>query len=434
MKRVLIITYYWPPAGGIGVLRCLKIAKYLRRFGWEPVIYTAEKAAYPYEDQGNFKDIPEGIEVIKGPIWEPFALFKKLSGRKSSEAINNVVHVRTAKQGWVDRLAIWVRGNYFIPDARAKWIKPSVKLLSKYLSENPVDAIFSDGPPHTNTRIAGLLNQQFDIPWLADFQDPWTQVDYYQLFPISKKADALHRKMEQETFEWASKITIASPSWAKDLEAIGAKDVSVLYYGYDEADFEGKQPQMDQKFTIVHTGLLGHDRSPDNLLKVCQELSAEQPEFAQDLALKWIGQVDFSVIEKAKELGLEGNLNLVGTVDRNAAIQATLNAQLLLLPLNKAENIKGRLPGKLYEYLRSRRPIIVLGPSNADAVQIVEESMAGAGFDYSDVSALKTYISQQYRNFKAQGIPATSGEIGRFANERLTGQVAQWLNEITSDN
>ena len=151
-KKVLIITYNWPPAGGITVLRCLKIAKYLRYFGWEPVIYTADNAQYPYLDNSNEKDIPDGITIIKKPIIEPFGLFQKLSGRKKNVPVNNIIHVRE-KKSLLDNLGIYVRGNYFVPDARFLWIKPSVKFLKTYLEQNPVDAIFTDGPPHTNTVI-----------------------------------------------------------------------------------------------------------------------------------------------------------------------------------------------------------------------------------------------------------------------------------------
>ena len=178
------------PSGGVGVHRCLKFAKYLRDFGWEPVVYTAENAHYPYFDDTNFVHIPEGITILKQPIWDSYNMFKLASGRKPSSAMNNPVHVRD-KRTWVDNLAIWIRGNFFIPDARKFWIKPSVKYLSKWLKENHIDAILSDGPPHTNTVIACRLSKTFNIPWLADYQDP-EQVDYYKLLKLTRWA---HKNM-----------------------------------------------------------------------------------------------------------------------------------------------------------------------------------------------------------------------------------------------
>ncbi|MCD6367231.1 MAG: glycosyl transferase family 1, partial [Bacteroidales bacterium] len=236
MKKVLIISYYWPPAGGISVLRTLKFTKYLRKFGWEPIVYAPQNASYLYLDKNNFDDIPENIEIIRRKILEPFNLFRILTGRNKNDTSNPVY--ATSRKSFLDNFSIWLRGNFFIPDARCLWIKPSVKFLTGYLKENPADAILTDGPPHTNTVIGMRLAQKFNIPFLADFQDPWTQVDYYKMMKIGKRADKKHHRLEQEVFRVAKKITIASPTWAKDLEKIEAKNVDTIYYGYDEEDFK----------------------------------------------------------------------------------------------------------------------------------------------------------------------------------------------------
>lgn len=276
-KRVLIITYYWPPAGGISVLRSLKIAKYLRQFGWEPIIHTLENPDYPILDDSNNKHIPEGIEILKTPAFEPFTLFKKLTGRSKKDPLVNVLNTHDNKPGLLHNLSVWLRANYFIPDARSLWIKPSVKNILNYIDSNPVDAIFTDGPPHTNTRIATIIKQKTGIPWLMDFQDPWTQVDYYKLFPIGKKADVLHKKMEQEAFEEASLTTIVSPTWKQDLESIGARNVHVIPWGFDPEDYEGLsiQSKDSDKIVISHVGHLGSDRYLGGLIKALSELKSK---------------------------------------------------------------------------------------------------------------------------------------------------------------
>ena len=258
MKKVLVISYYWPPAGGVSVLRSLKIVKYLREFGWEPIVYTASNAHYPYIDVQNKKDLPQNLTVLKRPIVEPFRLFKIITGRKKTDSLNSIVQVRDKEASVMDKFGIWIRGNFFIPDARSLWIKPSVKFLSAYLKKHPVDAIFSDGPPHTNTVIASELKREFQTPWLSDYQDPWTQADYFEKLNIGARARRIHRNLEKEAIENADKITIASPTWKTDLESIGARNVDVVYYGYDEADFDQliRNKNLDS-FTIVHTGLLG---------------------------------------------------------------------------------------------------------------------------------------------------------------------------------
>jgi glycosyltransferase involved in cell wall biosynthesis len=414
------------------VLRCLKFVKYLRQFGWEPIVYIPDGAEYPYLDDSNLKDIPENLTIIKGKIFEPFTAFKILTGRKNSN-LNNIVHVRE-KQSIFDKLGIFIRGNFFIPDARSFWIKPSVKLLTKYLASNRVDAIFTDGPPHTNTVIGTKLSYITGIPHLADFQDPWTQVDYYKLFKITAWADKKHKFLEQNTFQVAKKITIASPSWKTDIEQIGAKNVDVLYYGYDEADFAKIESKPDDSFTFCHAGLLGFDRNPESFFAVIKSLNEEIPNFKNHFKLKLIGQVDFEVTNAIKKYGLTDQVILLGTVQRNIALQEICNAWCLLLPLNKAENAKGRMPGKLYEYLRAKRPIISFGPADSDVASVVKDFRVGENFLYSDTILLKNYIQSLYINYflsaKFSVINAIK-DISIFSNENQTRKLAQYLNEIT---
>ncbi|MGC9330716.1 MAG: glycosyl transferase family 1 [Bacteroidales bacterium] len=428
-KKVLIISYYWPPSGGIGVHRCLKFAKYLRDFGWEPVVYAPKNATYPYVDESNVKDIPEGITILKKPIREPFSLFKKLSGRKKTD-LANPVYVRDKKHGLIDKLAIWIRGNWFIPDARALWIRPSVRFLKKYLKANPVDAILTDGPPHTNTVIGCRLAQATGIPWLADFQDPWTQVDYYSMLRIGKRADRKHRKLEQETFRTASKITIASPTWAKELETIGAKNVDTIFWGYDEDDFPQPFPPTDDTFSIVHAGLLGYDRRPDTLIKLLGKLKNENPEFGKLLRIKFAGNVDYAITSMIKDAGLGDNYEAPGNIPRPKALDMTLRAQILLLPLNLASNVKGRIPGKLFENLRAQKPILCLGPADSDVAKIIAETNAGTTCGYDDELCLREFIEKRFELFKQDENYISTENIKQYSVRNLVQKLAGFLDQI----
>jgi glycosyltransferase involved in cell wall biosynthesis len=431
MRKVLIISYYWPPAGGISVHRSLKFAKYLRKFGWEPVVYVPSNANYPYYDEGNLKDIPENLTILTRPIKEPFKIFKILSGRGKNESLNNIVHVRTRKQSLIDKLGIWIRGNLFIPDARSLWIRPSVKYLSSYLKANPVDAIFADGPPHTNNVIAMKLSKRYGIPYLADFQDPWTQVDYYELFPITRWADKKHKRLEQDVFNQASKITIASPSWKIDLEQIGAKNVEVLYWGFDEEDFADLKPIENPYFSIAHIGLMGFDRNPEVFFKVLGDLKEENQEFSKDLKIILAGQIDYSVKKSISECNLDINVEYHGIVDRIAALKMAKGCSLLLLLLNKAKNAKGRLPGKLYEYLRLRRPVIALGFKDSDAEEIIKKTGSGESFEYDDSLKIRDFILSSYDKFKNEQLLQTTGEIGYYSVENQTKRLSEFLNGIS---
>ena len=430
-KRVLIVTYYWPPCGGVGVLRNLKFTKYLRDFGWEPIIFTAKNPSYPFIDENNLKEIPEGIQVLKGKIWEPLGLFKKVSGRKKSDPLQNITATTSSKKSFIDKLGIWVRGNFFIPDARAFWIRPSVKTLSKFLSENHVDAILTDGPPHTNTVIGMRLSQRFNIPWLADFQDPWTQVDYYKLMNIGKRADRKHKRLEQEAFRTAKKTTIASPGWKKDLEAIGAKNVDVLFYGYDEADFSSFQKKKTTYFKVFHAGLLGNDRNITPFFEAIRELIDEQPEYKELLRLDFAGEVDFSNKEAVRKNQLDEITTFHGMIRRTEVIQHYETSSLLLLPINQAENAKGRIPGKLFECLRVHAPILVFGPNDGDVKSIVESKKAGISVEYeASKEKIKAYVYQLLEQFKNHQNPLENVDVSEFSNYEQTRKLAKYLDEI----
>ncbi|PLX07730.1 MAG: glycosyl transferase family 1 [Marinilabiliales bacterium] len=432
MKKVLIISYYWPPSGGIGVHRCLKFTKYLREYDWEPIVYAPLNAQYPYFDETNFEHIPQDMTVLRRKIFEPFNLFKKVSGRKKTDSANPV-YVRDRKLSKIDKLAIWIRGNLFIPDARCFWIKPSVRYLKKYLRDNPVDAIFTDGPPHTNTEIGRRLSQATGIPLLMDFQDPWTQVDYYDMLKIGKRADKKHHKLEQLAFKTAKKTTIVSPTWKKDLESIGAKNVDVIVWGYDEDDFKANSPELDSDFSIIHAGQLGYDRRPDTLIKLLGDIKKENPEFGKSLKLKFAGTVDYAIVEMIKNAGLADNYMPLGNISRPKAIELTRKAQMLLLPLNIADNAKGRIPGKLFENLRAERPILCLGPTDSDVSTIIAKTNTGRSFEYDDYDNLKSYILEIFEKYQKGQNTINAKDLEQYTNKNLTGTLAVYLNEIKED-
>ncbi|MCB9297348.1 MAG: glycosyltransferase [Lewinellaceae bacterium] len=430
-KKVLIISYYWPPSGGIGVLRCLKIAKYLRQYGWEPVIFTAEGAHYPSIDHSNDKDVPPGATILRQRIWEPYHIYKFLTGQPPQANVNNVFYVQDDNPGFFHRLSVWIRSNFFIPDARALWIRPSVRFLRRYLKANPVDAIFSDGPPHSNTRIATLLKKHTGIPWLADFQDPWTQIDYYQLLNLTAWGDRRHHRMEQEAFRRADKITIVSPTWKKDLEAIGAENVSVIPWGYDPDDYNDISQEVGPKFTLTHLGIMGYDRNPAGLFRVLQRMCEEVEGFRENLELQLVGQVDYSVREAYEAAGLAGNVKLPGAVPRREALQLTMDSPILLLLLNQQPNAGGRIPGKLFEYLASRRPVLCLGPTDSDVAGILAETGGGTTAGYDDETAIRAILEELYQKFREGKLAKpVDSSIEKYSIEKLTGEVAGFLEEI----
>jgi hypothetical protein len=407
------------------------MAKYLRDFGWEPIIFTAKDAHYPSIDHSNDNDVPEGLEILKQPIIEPYTFYKLLTGQKKDANVNNVFYTKEENLGYMHNLSVWIRSNFFIPDARSLWIKPSVKRLEKYINENQVDAMLTCGPPHTNTRIATLLSKKTGTPWLMDFQDPWTQVDYYALLNLTKWGDRKHRKQEQEAFQQANKTTIVSPSWKKDLEQIGAKNVSVHYWGYDPADYTNLKPIKSKKFSFVHIGIMGYDRNPTVFFEVVKELCNENQEFKEAIEIILVGQVDFSVKENYEKFGLESIISNKGSVPRSEALRFISESPVLLLLLNQQENALGRVPGKLFEYLAVRKSILCLGPENSDVAHILTSSKSGVTVEYDNRTKIKSNMLELFQQW-ATGVldKPIDSNIEEYSQINLTRKIAGYLDEI----
>lgn len=429
MKKVLVISYYWPPAGGISIIRPLKLIKYLKEFGWEPILCTAENPHYPLEDMMGLKEIDSNLEIIRVPIWEPYGFYKTLTRQKNKEVLADVIQ-NAPKNSFGHNVSVWLRGNFFIPDARCMWIKPVVKRLKKYIAENKVDAVITTGPPHSVNRIGTLLKAECGLPWLADFQDPWTQVDYYQHFRISSWADLRHKKMEQEVFENADMLSIVSKSWKFDLEEIGARDVEVIPLGYDPEDFQNTL-KLDKLFSITHLGLLGEDRNPFVLVKTLRELCDELEGFYEHLELKFVGKVNQNLVSFVSDIGIQSQCKFIGQVNRSKAIEIMMSTQLLLLLLNKAENVNGRIPGKLFEYIGADRPILCLGPKGTDVEYILTDSQSGRSIDYNDKEQLKVYLKQQYQLYLKGGLSLESKGKEKYTHREVSAKFASCLDKIT---
>lgn len=429
MKRVLIISYYWPPAGGISVIRPLKLAKYLKIQGWIPIICTAKNPHYPFEDNTSINIIEEGPEVLKVPIFEPYGIYKVLTSQNKS-ALADVIQ-NAPKHSLLHQISVWIRGNFFIPDARCFWIVPVIKKISAYISENPVDAIITTGPPHSVNRIGALLKKKFNLPWIADFQDPWTQVDYYKHFKITSWAHARHRKMENEVFANADLITIVSDSWKVDLQQIGAKKVEVIPLGFDPDDFKSSSI-LDQFFSMTHLGLLGEDRNPETLLYVIKAICEENSDFANYFRLNLVGKVNSKLSDLVASLNLKSNVFFIGQVSRKLALQYMQKSQLLLLLLNKAENVSGRIPGKIFEYMGAKRPVISLGPVGTDVSIIISKSRLGQNIPYDNFELLKEYMLESFALFRSSGLHVDDQLLKSYSHEEVSATFVYHLNQIST--
>jgi len=433
MKKVLIITYYWPPSGGGGVQRWLKFVKYFRQFGWEPIVFTPENPESPAEDISLLSEVPIGVEVITNRIWEPYSFYKKFTGKNKEEKIQTAfLSEKKSSQGMFEKLSIWIRGNLFIPDARRFWIKPSVKLLSRYLKNNKVDAIVTTGPPHSAHLIGLGLKINTGIPWLADFRDPWTNIDYYEDLNLGNRADRKHHQLEKRVLEKADAVAVISPGMEKEFGSIVARDYSTIPNGFDSDDLPNlsHEKSIAKKFSLAHIGSLTKTRNPNNLWEALKQLLAENTAFAADLEIRNIGKMDFSAAESIKKYGLEGYLKLTDYLPHNEVIFAQHEASLLLLLINNTPNAKLILTGKIFEYLASKRPIICIGPVDGDAATVIRESGCGRVYDFEEVNKLKADLMGYYKLFKKGKLVGDCKNVAQFDRKNLTKKMGGMLDSI----
>ena len=268
MRKILIITYYWPPCGGAGVQRWLKFVKYLREFNYEPIIYTVENGEFPETDESLIQDIPDNLIVLKKKIWEPYKWYKIFIKQNKDQRINAAFLTEKKKPQFLEKISVWIRGNFFIPDARKFWIKPSARFLIKYLSENPVKLIISTGPPHSMHLIAYRIKKKLNLPWISDFRDPWTNIDFYNDLMLTKRANKKHNLLEHKVIHYSDLILTVSKTIRKEFVFMNARQVEVITNGYDNDDIQSGKINLDDKFSLVHIGSLVKTRNPETLLKV----------------------------------------------------------------------------------------------------------------------------------------------------------------------
>ena len=373
MRRVLIITYYWPPNGGAGVQRWLKMAKYLPQHGWQPVVYTPENPEIITPDEALAKEVPNEAEIIKRPITEPYAFYKRLTGRKADEKVHLGFLNEGKKKSRREDLAVWLRGNVFIPDARVWWVDPSVKFLTTYLQAHPVDAIVSTGPPHSMHLIAlGLKKRLPALRWIADWRDPWTNIDFYHQLKLTAWADRKHHRQEREVVTRADVNVAVGWTMAEELKALGSRRTEVITNGYDPDDVPEPPEPVDEKYSLVHVGNLTATRDIPQLWPVLAELCRTSTEFARRFELRFVGPVDHVALASIDRAGLSDRVTRLGSVDHARAMREMQRARVLLLSVNDTANAKGVLTSKVFEYLAVGRPILAFGPQDGDVARVLE--------------------------------------------------------------
>ena len=442
MKRVLVITYYWPPSGGSGVQRWVKFAKYLPSEGWQPVIYTPENPEYTAIDHTLEAEIPREAEIIRRPIAEPYNLYRRLMGKGASTDMKTltagasggaVTEISSGRKSFKQRLSLWVRGNLFVPDPRAGWVKPSVRFLKEYLKEHPVDVIVTTGPPQSMHLIGQRLHKELGIPWIPDFRDPWSRMYYLKHLPMTHRTWRRLREMEQSVLDECSTVLAVTPLVQEEFRAQTATPVAMITNGYDGIDFE-QSVEPDGFFNIVHTGLFAADGNPLTLWKVLGLKAWADADFKKALRLRLVGKVDREVYDAIEDAGLKDNVVDLGYKDHLTAVREQLAATVLVLPLRNDPEYRPILPGKLFEYLASRRPILGIGQEDGAMARVLADTGAGITAGWDNMDAMRSFIDTEWEQFKAGDVPPVAGDITRFSRRSLTHELAALLEKVAQKN
>ena len=424
-KKLLIITYYWPPAGGPGVQRWLKFVKYLPDFGVQPIVYIPKNPTYPIVDENLVKEVSDKAIILKHKIFEPYQLASFLSKNKTKK-MNSGIIPNQKKQSFLDKIFLWIRGNLFIPDARVFWVKPSVAFLEKYIKDNDIDTIVTSGPPHSLHLIGMELKQTMKVKWFADFRDPWTTIGYHKSLRLSDYAVKKHKSLEHQVLNTADTIIVTSNTTKTEFQAITTQPIAVITNGYDTENVD--KQALDSKFSLAHIGSFLSERNPKLLWETLVELVQEIPDFKRHLEIKLVGAVSQEVLETIDQFDLKPYLNNLGYVSHSEAISHQRKSQVLLLIEINSEDTKSIIPGKLFEYMVSGRPIIAIGPGGSDFAEIITNTNTGVFFDYSEKMKLKSVLLGFYNQFLEEKLQSNGVGLQQYSRKSLTEKLVKLLN------
>ncbi len=425
MHKVLIISYYWPPSGGPGVQRWLKFVKYLPEFEIHPVIYIPKNPRYPITDSSLNQEIPENITIYKNKIFEPYFYAGFLSKKKTKQISSGVIS--DENPSFIEKVLLWIRGNMFIPDARKYWIKPSVRFLTGIIKKEGIDTIITTGPPHSLHLIGLELKKNLDIKWLADFRDPWTSIGYHTKLRLTKASQRKHRQLEKEVANGCDKLLVTSNTTKAEFESITTNPVHVITNGYDIPESELPFSALDKKFTLSHIGSLLTGRNPDNLWKVLSEIISENETFRKAFQLNLIGVVGQDVLNCINDNGLEFYTRIIEYVTHEEAVNYQRRSQLLLLAEIDSPQTRGIIPGKLFEYLAAKRPILAIGPEQWEGGEIVKSTNSGIVCNYNSVADLKAVILKWFHLYQQGNLMVSSVNIKEYNRRTLTAKLAELL-------
>lgn len=433
MRKVLLVSYYFPPAGGQGVQRALRFAQYLPAYGWQPSVLTVrpEDASYPHHDATLAADVPPDVAVERTASWDPYTLYAWLQGKGKEEAVS-VSFTGEGDPGWMQRVARWVRANVFLPDARVGWVPFAVRRGLQMLEREQFDAVLTTGPPHS-THLAGLLMQKrTGVRWVADFRDPWSEIDYAHRLPTTAPARTVDSSMERLVLQRADTVVTVTERWRDRLAAQTMQRPFVVRNGYDPASFK-EAPPLNEAFSLVHVGNMNAARNPEVLWRALGEADARP--WTEALRVRLVGDVDPLVLEAAREAGVGERVAVTPFRPHAEAVRMMQASPLLLLVVDDVPGQEGRVPGKLYEYLASGRPVLGIGPRDGEAAVLLWKSGAGRMFAADDAEGVRRFVAAHHKAW-SRGQPfrgASAEQASQYSRKAQARALAELLDQTTAD-
>lgn len=430
MQKVLIISYYWPPSGGAGVQRWLKLSKYLANLDFEIHILTVDenKASYMQLDDSLNKDIDPRVIVHKTNSFEIIKLYSKLAGKKNvpTSGFSNVDNTKLSQ-----RIINAVRSNFFIPDPRIGWKRFAVKKAIKLIEKHQISAIITTSPPHSTQLIGLAIKKKTNVKWLVDFRDPWTDIYYYNLLEHSRYSARKDKKLEREVIESCDKIITVSQGFKSlflaKTDQISESKIVVIPNGYDKSDLKTdlkKNEKHNSQFTISYTGTMSVQYNPYSFIDVLEVVAVKNP----NLSLKL--QIVGSISQEIKK-GLKGKtfeVEFIPTVPHNEVHFYQQQANILLLVIPNTDSANGITPGKLFEYIATQNKVLAIGPTDSDVNKILHECESGSAFERNQTQEMESFIQQlidmHLRNEKHK---VNKEAIANYSRENQAIKIAKLL-------
>lgn len=436
MKNLLIIAYYFPPSGGPGVQRVLKHVKYLPEFGWQPIVFTVSNGQFPARDESLIKQIPKSTIVEKFEIFEPYDYYRKLTGKKPGDAIDvNVIKKEGQKTSFKEKIAEFIRATFFIPDARAMWLLNAGKQLDKVFNKYKIDAIYSSSPPYTCSMIAKKAKKKSRLPWVAGFRDPWTEfISSPNRWFLPAMID---RRFEFSVFNQADAVECAWVGIIKDaIKKYPKLDSSKFFHvpnGFDSSDFPVVEQSKNDKFTLTYTGSMYGRRNPESLFKAIELLLSQKLLESNNLHLRFVGRFGAEVQEMFDKATFKDSIEIVNYVPHSKSIEYLLKSDALLLVVDESKESEEIVPGKVYEYIGVKVPIIAIGPNHSAIADLLAETGSGKIAHQTEVEKIADIFMEYYNFWNSSSDTSFTPNydiINKYERKNATRELSNLLNSM----